>query len=657
MEDTRDLNILNEVFQFQRSVESALRADSVLLRRYLDDRDNLISRSVEDAVIESQDRENHATCTAFCLYYLAKANLIVNFEVPESLAILSKSEAEKTVQALGDAIVIGHSAEPSSGRPHESSQVPATAPLPNQYNSSIQVAGYLAASRLLKIDIPENVLLSCELVVDYLLNLVKEHRGYVPRIGPPSTTPSPYLTFWAGTVFEEWSSSNEARRTDVEEAKRELASSSALELSNSIAYHYAGLASRFDVIELAYSALTTLRFNKSPESRQTAVHGVSLLLDNYFSDGCFSPSTPVFADQRNFSLLVPTAEFLALLLLPSRRKFFLNRSREFYNVFEWLRIHRNEDGWYSEHDVRYGKPTAFMTASALVFFSCLVNLLDDVLSEGAAKELSVGPYAPTPDLDKINYPGRLAQIIQSNVIEPIKRRNPKLASYSMILYGPPGTSKTTVARKLAHDLKWPLLILNQSDFLSKGINNIDAEADRIFRLAYYLKDVVILFDEVEELIVDRTAAEDKLSRLLTTSMLPRIHSLRDKSKVVFIFATNHVEVIDRAASRLGRFDIIHCVMPPTQLERELMLISILKEFSAGDDVKDIFGRLSVSIRTENFGYMDLKALVRRVMTATEIENKALNESLVSEAIEVGKKTVKEASLEKFKESQGKFDRP
>jgi SpoVK/Ycf46/Vps4 family AAA+-type ATPase len=198
-----------------------------------------------------------------------------------------------------------------------------------------------------------------------------------------------------------------------------------------------------------------------------------------------------------------------------------------------------------------------------------------------------------------------------------------LASYSMILYGPPGTSKTTVAKKLAQELRWPLLVLNQSTFLSQGIDSLDSEAERIFMLVSHLKKTVVLFDEVEELVEERSSP-DKLSRLLTTSMLPRIHHLRDERRVVFIFATNHVESIDRAITRLGRFDIIRSVWPPELDERKAMLDSLLDELHAEDEVKAFFDQARTIERTNNFGYKDLEALVRRVLVASRVQKKPID---------------------------------
>ena len=225
----------------------------------------------------------------------------------------------------------------------------------------------------------------------------------------------------------------------------------------------------------------------------------------------------------------------------------------------------------------------------------------------------------------------------------------------MILYGPPGTAKTTIAKKLAQDLEWPLLVINQSDFLSKGVDNIDAEADRIFRLASYLKKIVILFDEVEELVVNR-ANTDKFSRLLTTSMLPRIHHLRDRQRVVFIFATNHVKAIDDAASRLGRFDIIRCVLPPSPQERQLILNNLLLQPGITPEIRHAFDEFVKVQRTDRFSYGDLKDIVRRVLIAVQFESEPIDLNLFDKVL-AGQKPISSDEISLFTNDKQKRDRP
>jgi hypothetical protein len=199
----------------------------------------------------------------------------------------------------------------------------------------------------------------------------------------------------------------------------------------------------------------------------------------------------------------------------------------------------------------------------ICLISCCIILAEEMLDRHAREVLGVQQFVDKP---KSPYPKTL-EFIKNDIIGRIGKGGEAKddASYSMILYGPPGSAKTSLAKQIAYDLQWPFLEIGSRSFLREGSDRIDAEADRVFRHCGFLRDVVILFDELEELILDRdTKDADKASRLLTTSMLPRIQELRDQRSAVFVFATNRLKSLDIAATRLGRFDIIKYVAYPDQ---------------------------------------------------------------------------------------------
>jgi SpoVK/Ycf46/Vps4 family AAA+-type ATPase len=77
------------------------------------------------------------------------------------------------------------------------------------------------------------------------------------------------------------------------------------------------------------------------------------------------------------------------------------------------------------------------------------------------------------------------------------------------------------------------------------------------------EQVVVLFDEIEELVRERGVAGEALSRFLTTAMLPKLAALSNRRRIVYLVATNHLEVFDAAIRRPGRFDMILPVNTPT----------------------------------------------------------------------------------------------
>jgi hypothetical protein len=257
----------------------------------------------------------------------------------------------------------------------------------------------------------------------------------------------------------------------------------------------------------------------------------------------------------------------------------------------------------------------------LCLISCGILLVDELLDRHARTALRVDQFVPKPLGD---YPAEL-QFLKKDVICLIRKGGEarKRASYSMIFYGPPGSAKTTLAKNIAYDLGWPFLEIGSRDFLREGTDQIDAQADRIFRYCGYLRDVVILFDELEELILEREIkGVDKASRLLTTSMLPRIQQLREQRSAVFIFATNRLESLDIAATRLGRFDIIKYVRYPDLNTKKGMLESEAK--AVGDRYPVLRDALKVVMRraeaeleylTCNMAFGDLKYILGQVRKA------------------------------------------
>jgi hypothetical protein len=193
------------------------------------------------------------------------------------------------------------------------------------------------------------------------------------------------------------------------------------------------------------------------------------------------------------------------------------------------------------------------------------------MSEIAAA-LIVRGFRFTRDTPKItwdklaDYEGFKLQI-DAAIINPREKNTGSSPKCSLIFFGPPGTGKTTIAAALANRLGWGMIEIGPGDFLTKGIEGIFAQGDTIFQRLLMLSQVVVLFDEIDELVEVRDRDAEKISRFLTTYMLPWIQRLRDKATIVFIFATNRIEIFDPAIRRLGRFDLVLPLGSPQGTER------------------------------------------------------------------------------------------
>jgi len=129
-------------------------------------------------------------------------------------------------------------------------------------------------------------------------------------------------------------------------------------------------------------------------------------------------------------------------------------------------------------------------------------------------------------------------------------------AYSMILFGPPGTAKTTICSSMAYYLGWDFLVIDTAEFLADGLQNIAGRMSYVFDRLKKLEKTVILFDEIEEFCLNREDSSLSMeSRMLTTAMLTQLNDLRRQASCVFIIATNRLRSFDAAITRPGRIDL------------------------------------------------------------------------------------------------------
>ena len=256
------------------------------------------------------------------------------------------------------------------------------------------------------------------------------------------------------------------------------------------------------------------------------------------------------------------------------------------------RVRGNIRTWTSGHHPQKGGPESWATASVYHYF----HTLDRLLARAIRKELFRYLELPLPTtsvrgsrksdfaadfLDctvKIKDRGKvkqrsLKQFLWDGFVKPLwdesegiakGRTFSKKTPRSAVFFGPPGTSKTELSQKIADFLGWPLLAIDPSHLLKKGMDGIQAEANNIFRMLKQTESVVVLFDEFDELVLERGSPKaETFSRLLTTAMLPKLASIHKQATLVFIIATNNIGDFDIAIRRQGRFDHLVQVMPPT----------------------------------------------------------------------------------------------
>lgn len=176
---------------------------------------------------------------------------------------------------------------------------------------------------------------------------------------------------------------------------------------------------------------------------------------------------------------------------------------------------------------------------------------------------------PQKRLDDLILPQSVKDICQGMIEEQLRAE--VLQSYGleprnkMLLIGPPGNGKTSLAEAIAESLMVPLLTVRYESIVGAYLGETASKLSKLFEIAKTRK-CVLFFDEFETLGKERGDAHEtgEIKRVVS-SLLMQIDSL--PSYVVAIAATNHDTLLDKAAWR--RFQIKVEIPKPTRNNLEL----------------------------------------------------------------------------------------
>ena len=168
---------------------------------------------------------------------------------------------------------------------------------------------------------------------------------------------------------------------------------------------------------------------------------------------------------------------------------------------------------------------------------------------------------------------------------------------AILLFGPPGTGKTSFARAMASRLSWAFVELHPS-LLGQGIEGARALRDGLAELGK-VDRLVCFIDEADEIASDRSERPD--SQPLVNELLKAIPVFKSRPDRLMVMATNSIAAIDQALLRPGRFDLIIPVGAPDESERA----DLAKEFLGAGNPGE------VALRSAGFTPADFALVAQR----------------------------------------------
>jgi len=264
-----------------------------------------------------------------------------------------------------------------------------------------------------------------------------------------------------------------------------------------------------------------------------------------------------------------------------------------------------------------------------------------------------GGYVPPDGLwDSLKGFSSAKQLLDRRVVAPLA--HPELADRlglqppaAVLLFGPPGTGKTSFARAIASRLMWAFVELHPS-LLGQGVEGARALRDALAELGT-VDRLVCFIDEADEIASDRAERPD--SQPLVNELLKAVPMFRSRPDRLVVMATNSIAAIDPALLRPGRFDLIIPVGAPDDAERA----ELASEFLAAGDPAEI------AARTPGFTPADFALVAQRAAQlafdrALDGEAPEVTADDVLGAVDRTRPSVGAASAERFAAEAERYSR-
>ncbi|XP_022137420.1 uncharacterized protein LOC111008871 isoform X6 [Momordica charantia] len=246
---------------------------------------------------------------------------------------------------------------------------------------------------------------------------------------------------------------------------------------------------------------------------------------------------------------------------------------------------------------------------------CLKKSLKDVVTENEFEKRLLADVIPPSDIgvtfDDIGALENVKDTLKELVMLPLQR--PELfckgqltkPCKGILLFGPPGTGKTMLAKAVATEAGANFINISMSSITSKWFGEGEKYVKAVFSLASKIAPSVVFVDEVDSMLGRReNPGEHEAMRKMKNEFMVNWDGLRtkDTERVLVLAATNRPFDLDEAViRRLPRRLMVNLPDAPNRAK-------IIKVILAKEDLSPDFDFDSVASMTDGYSGSDLKNL-------------------------------------------------
>lgn len=234
------------------------------------------------------------------------------------------------------------------------------------------------------------------------------------------------------------------------------------------------------------------------------------------------------------------------------------------------------------------------------------DLVQEVMAQRRLEDLELAPV-PRRVIAELIEEQQRADLLRSYGIEPRHR---------ILLAGPPGNGKTSVADAIATELMLPFYTIRYEGIVSSFLGETAARLDSAFEFVR-TRRCVLFFDEFDTIAKERADEHEtgEIKRVVSTLLL-QIDRL--PPHVILVGATNHGELLDRAAWR--RFQVRVELKPPSRAQTTGFLARLAERF--GGDLG--YAPRTLADRLAGSSYAELEEFALDVRRRTILESPGAN---------------------------------